>query len=113
MLLWQGSYLALLAGTVLAVPLVVGPRLLPSFGVDFAELTQVSDYLTWRAPSLPLMLLFMTTRSYLQAAALTRPLVVATVVANVFNLGADILLVFGGEGLPAWCGPLRLVPAWG
>jgi MATE family multidrug resistance protein len=112
-LLWQGSYLALIAGTVLAVPLVVVPRLLPAFGVDFAELPEVSDYLTWRAPSLPLMLLFINTRSYLQSAALTRPLVVATVVANVFNLLADILFVFGGEGLPAWCGPLRLVPAMG
>ncbi|HEX8441259.1 MATE family efflux transporter [Archangium sp.] len=112
-LLWQGSYLAVIAGTVLAVPLVVVPRLLPSFGVDFAELPEVRDYLDWRAPSLPLMLLFISTRSYLQSAALTRPLVVATVVANVFNLGADILFVFGGEGLPAWCGPLRLVPAMG
>jgi MATE family multidrug resistance protein len=112
-LLWQGGYLAVIAGTVLAVPLMVGPRLLPVFGVNFAELPEVMDYLDWRAPSLPLLLLFISTRSYLQSAALTRPLVVATVVANIFNLGADILFVFGGEGLPAWCGPLRLVPAMG
>ncbi|HEX8825372.1 MAG TPA: MATE family efflux transporter [Archangium sp.] len=112
-LLWQGSYLALSAGTLLAIPLVVVPRLLPRLGVDFAELPQLQDYLDWRAPSLPLMLLFINTRTYLQSAALTRPLVVATVVANVFNLGADILFVFGGEGLPAWFGPLRLVPAMG
>jgi len=111
--LWQGCYLAFIAGVVLAIPLVVGPRLLPGLGVDFAELPQVRDYLDWRAPSLPLLLLFLSTRSYLQAAAFTRPLVFATVVANIVNLGADILLVFGGEGLPAWCGPLRLVPALG
>jgi MATE family multidrug resistance protein len=111
--LWQGSYLAVIAGTVLAIPLVVVPRLLPGLGVDFPELPQLRDYLDWRALSLPLSLLFLSTRSYLQAAAITRPLVVATVVANVFNLGADILFVFGGEGLPAWCGPLRLVPAMG
>jgi multidrug resistance protein, MATE family len=113
-LLWQGSYLAVLAGGVLAVPMVVGvPQLLHFFGVGAEELPLIRDYLDWRAPSLPLMLLFINTRSYLQAAALTRPLVVATVVANVFNLGADILLVFGGEVLPAWCGPLRLIPAMG
>lgn len=113
-LLWQGGYLALLAGGVLAVPLVaVVPRVLPLFGVGAGELSLVRDYLDWRAPSLPLMLLFINTRSYLQAAALTRPLVVATVVANVFNLGADILFVFGGEVLPAWCGPLRQFPALG
>ncbi|AKJ08166.1 MATE family multidrug resistance protein [Archangium gephyra] len=113
-LLWQGSYLALFAGCVLAVPMVVVlPWLLPLFGVGAGELPLVQDYLNWRAPSLPLMLLFINTRSYLQAAALTRPLVVATVVANVFNLGADIVFVFGGEVLPAWCGPLRLIPAMG
>jgi len=111
--LWQGSYLAVIAGTVLAIPMVVVPRLLPALGVDFVELPQLRDYLDWRAPSLPLSLLFLSTRSYLQAAAITRPLVVATVVANVFNLGADLLFVFGGEGLPAWCGPLRWVPAMG
>jgi multidrug resistance protein, MATE family len=112
-LLWQGSYLALLAGSVLAVPLAVVPRVLPLVGVDFVELPEVRDYLTWRAPSLPLFLLFITARSYLQSAARTRALVVATVLANIFNLGANILFVFGGEGLPAWFGPLRLVPALG
>jgi MATE family multidrug resistance protein len=112
-LLWQGSYLALIAGTVLAIPLVLVPRLLPSLGVNFAELPELRDYLDWRAPSLVLSLLFLNTRSYLQAAAITRPLVFATVVANIFNLGADILFVFGGADLPVWCGPLRLVPAMG
>lgn len=112
-LLWQGSYLAVIVGVVLAVPLMVVPRLLPLFGVEFAERSQFQDYLDWRAPSLPLMLLFINTRAYLQSAALTRPLVVATVVANVFNLGADILFVFGGGVLPEWCGPLRLIPAMG
>ncbi|WP_375768601.1 MATE family efflux transporter [Archangium gephyra] len=112
-LLWQGSYLAVMVGSVLAVPLVVVPRMLPAFGVDFAELPEVRDYLTWRAPSLPLLLLFITTRAYLQATGRPRALVVSTVVANLLNLGANILFVFGGEGLPAWCGPLRLVPALG
>ena len=112
-LLWQGSYLAAVVGTVLAVPLVVVPRVLPFFGVDFAELPEVTDYLTWRAPSLPLLLLFITTRAYLQATGHPRPLVVATVIANLLNLGANIVFVFGGEVLPAWCGPLRLLPAWG
>jgi MATE family multidrug resistance protein len=112
-LLWQGSYLALIAGTVLAIPLMMVPRMLPGLGVVFEELPQLRDYLDWRAPSLVLSLLFLNTRSYLQAAAITRPLVFATVVANVFNLGADILFVFGGADLPAWCGPLRRVPAMG
>jgi len=112
-LLWQGSFLAVIVGSVLAVPLIVGPRVLPLLGGDFQELPQVRDYLTWRAPSLPLLLLFITARGYLQATARPLVLVVATVVANVLNLGANVLLVFGGEGLPAWMGPLRAVPALG
>jgi MATE family multidrug resistance protein len=59
------------------------------------------------------MFAFLTVRSYLQSAASTRPLVVATVVANLFNLGADIVFVFGGSQLPAFFGPLRLIPAMG
>ncbi|MET0404536.1 MAG: MATE family efflux transporter [Cystobacter sp.] len=112
-LFWQGSYLALIVGTVLAVPMLVGPRLLPLVGVDFPELPQVRDYLTWRAPSLPLVLLFITARAYLQAVARPQVLVLSTVVANVFNLLANILFVFGGADLPAYLGPLRAMPALG
>jgi MATE family multidrug resistance protein len=112
-LFWQGSYLALIVGAALAVPMMVGPRLLPLVGVDFPELPEVRDYLTWRALSLPLLLLFITARAYLQSMARTHVLVVSTVVANVFNLGANVLFVFGGEGLPAFLGPLRAVPALG
>ena len=114
-LLWQGSYLAVLVGTVTAVPMALVPRLLPLFGVELAELPEVTDYLTWRAPSLPLLLLFINARAYLMSVASTRPLVVATVVANVCNLGLNILFVFGGSVLPegwAW-GPLRQMPALG
>lgn len=112
-LLWQGSYLAIFVGLVLAMPLMVVPRLLPHFGVEFAELPEVRDYLTWRALSLPLLLLFVTSRAYLQATGRPRALVVSTVLANLFNLGANILFVFGGERLPAFLGPLRQVPALG
>lgn len=112
-LLWQGSYLAVIAGLVLAVPLMGVPRLLPRFGVDFAELPEVTDYLTWRALSLPLLLLFITARAYLQAMGRPRVLVLSTVAANLLNLGGNLLFVFGGEGLSEWWGPLRWVPALG
>ena len=59
------------------------------------------------------MLLFTALRAYLQAAAVVRPLLVATIVANVANFLLDLLLIFGGASLPAWTGPLRLVPAMG
>jgi MATE family multidrug resistance protein len=112
-MLWQGSYLAVIAGTLLAVPMVVVPRVLPLFGVQFAELPLMQEYLLWRAPSLPLVLLFGTARAYVQAIERPGILVVAMVSANVLNLVADILLVFGGADLPAFFGPLRLLPALG
>lgn len=112
-LLWQGSYLALMVGGVLAVPMLVIPRMLLGGGVAFEGLPEVRDYLTWRALSLPLLLLFITARSYLQATGRPQVLVVATVIANLVNLGANVLFVFGGEGLPAWLGPLRAMPALG
>ncbi|WNG49639.1 MATE family efflux transporter [Archangium minus] len=112
-LLWQGSYLAVVAGILLALPMVVGIHLLPHFGVRFVELPQMQEYITWRAPGLPLLLLFITARAYLQGVGRTGALVVATVAANVLNLAADLLLVFGGAGLPELFGPLRAVPALG
>jgi MATE family multidrug resistance protein len=42
-----------------------------------------------------------------------RPLLVSTVLANLANFLLDLLLVFGGAGLPEWSGPLRRVPAMG
>jgi multidrug resistance protein, MATE family len=112
-LLWQGAYLALAVGSLLALPIAVGPLFLPTLGVQIEELAEVQGYLLWRAPSLPFVLLFVSTRAYLQAAARPGSLVVATLVANLVNLGADILFVFGGTVLPESFGPLRSLPAMG
>ena len=112
-LLRQGSYLAVLAGVVLALLLVAGVYLLPVLGVRMVELRQMQDYITWRAPGLPLLLLFFTARAYLQGVGRAGALVVSTVVANVVNLVAAVLLVFGGAGLPEFLGPLRSIPALG
>ncbi|WP_338873507.1 MATE family efflux transporter [Myxococcus stipitatus] len=112
-LLWQGGWLALVAGVVLWLLLLGVPSLLPLAGVVEPELSQTRDYLIWRSPSLPLMLAYMTVRTYLTSTANIRPLIVSTLAANVVNLLTDLLLVFGGAGLPEWTGPLRLVPALG
>jgi MATE family multidrug resistance protein len=112
-LLWQGGWMALFAGLVLCGLLLVMPDLLPLLGYKEADLGQTRAYLLWRAPSLIPMLAFLMVRSYLQSAASTRALVIATVAANIFNLVADILLVFGGGVLPEGFGPLRRIPAMG
>jgi len=112
-LLWQGAWMALFAGLALGALLLVLPLLLPLVGYQESDLVQTRAYLLLRAPSLIPMLAFLMVRSYLQSAARTRPLVVATVVANVFNLFADIFFVFGGGVLPEAFGPLRRFPAMG
>lgn len=112
-LAWQGGFLALHASAWLAVPLLLLPWLLEPAGVEPAVAREAARYVLWRLPGLPFMLLYVGARAYLQAAGLARPMVVATVAANLLNLPADVLLVFGGAGLPAWAGPLREVPALG
>src|SRR5437763_6423202 len=112
-LLWQGAWLALFTSLVLAIPLSFAPRLIDAAGIDPDVIQGAKAFLWWRLLGLFPMLLFVAFRSYLQAAHKVAPLVVSTVIANVFNLLLDILLVFGGATLPAWAGPLRLVPAMG
>lgn len=112
-LAWQGGFLALHVAAWLAVPMLVLPWLLEPLGVEPLVAREASRFILWRLPGLPFLLLYVGGRAYLQAAGLTRPMVVATVVANLANVPLDVLLVFGGDGLPAWTGPLRLVPALG
>ncbi|MBI2212266.1 MAG: MATE family efflux transporter [Acidobacteria bacterium] len=112
-ILWQGIYLALAVAAVLTIPLFFSPRLLPLFHVvpDVERLAW--DYTKVRTLSLAPLLMFVVIRSYLQGKNVTRPMVVSIVIANVANLALDLALVFGGSGLPAWCGPLRAIPAFG
>ncbi len=112
-LAWQGGFLAFHAAAWLAVPLAILPWLLEPLGVEAAVAAEAGRYVLWRLPGLPFLMLYVGGRAYLQAAGLVRPMVVATAVANVANLALDVLLVFGGAGLPWWAGPLRLVPAMG
>ena len=112
-LVWQGAWLALGLTAVLALPILASPMLLEPFGIDPAIAVEARRYLLWRLPALPFFFLYFAYRAYLQALGALRPLVVAVVLANVVNLGADVLLVFGGAGLPGWTGPLRAVPALG
>ncbi|MCU1349861.1 MAG: Multi antimicrobial extrusion protein [Acidobacteria bacterium] len=107
--LWQGVWLAIAVSAALMLVLVLGAQAMPLIGAP--ELTEdATAFLLVRTTSLFPLLLFFVMRSYLQAYGRTRPLLIAMIVANVLNLGGDIVLVFGGHDLPWWTGPLRLVP---
>ena len=111
--LWQGLWLAAALAAVLALPFLVAPHLLVPLGIEPPVAREAGRYLLGRLPGLPFFLAFFAGRAYLQALGATRPIVLATVLANLVNVPLDVLLVFGGAELPAWTGPLRAVPAMG
>lgn len=111
--MWQGVWLSLMVSAVLTVPLACGPFLLEAIGVEDELIEPATVYLLIRTAGLAPWLLFIALRAYLQAHHITRPLLAAMIIGNVYNLLADIVLVFGGGVLPAWFGPLRAIPAFG
>jgi MATE family multidrug resistance protein len=93
--LWQGVWLALGVTVALTIPLLVSPILFPLFGVAPALQTLATQFLLVRTIGLAPLLLFLVVRAYLQAQHVTRPMVIAMLIGNVFNLLADLVLVFG------------------
>jgi MATE family multidrug resistance protein len=112
-ILWQGVWLGLAVTAVLTVVLVAGAAAIPLAGVRPELIEPAKAFLLVRTISLAPFLLFFVVRAYLQAHGITRPLVVAMIIANILNLAADILFVFGGTVLPSWTGPLQRLPALG
>ncbi|HYQ81208.1 MAG TPA: MATE family efflux transporter [Anaeromyxobacteraceae bacterium] len=112
-LLWQGAWLACAAAAALAVPMALTPVALVPLGIPPEVARQATGYLLLRMPSLPFLLFFYAGRSYLQAHGAARAVLATAVAANLVHVPVDLLLVFGGASLPAWAGPLRLVPAMG
>jgi MATE family multidrug resistance protein len=111
--LWQGTWLALAGGLLLAIPMALVPLTLEPLGIEPEVARQGGGFLLLRLPGLVPLLYFTAARAYLQGVGSTRAIVASTVAGNVLNLAGDLLFVFGGAGLPAWAGPLRSVPAMG
>jgi len=112
-ILWQGIWLGLAVTAVLTVVLCLAAWAIPYAGVQPELIEPARAFLLVRTASLAPFLLFFVVRAYLQAHGITRPLLVAMIVANILNLATDILFVFGGTVLPSWAGPLRRFPALG
>jgi MATE family multidrug resistance protein len=99
--MWQGIWLALITSALLTVVLLCGPFLLRAIGVKPEIIGPASSFLLIRTIGLAPWLVFFVVRAYLQAHHVTRPMVVSMVVANIFNLIADIVLVFGFGPIPS------------
>jgi len=98
--MWQGVWLALGVTVVLTIPLLLAPMLFPLFDVAPALQIPATQFLLVRTAGLAPLLLFLVVRAYLQAQHVTRPMVVAMLAGNVFNLVADLVLVFGWGPFP-------------
>ncbi|MFL5318305.1 MAG: MATE family efflux transporter, partial [Myxococcaceae bacterium] len=112
-MLWQSVYLAALVTAALLAPLFLSPLILVPLGIEQPVADVVRSYLWIRIIGLFPALVYVGARSYLQGVGVTRPLVISTIAANIVNFALDVLLVFGGAGLPAWMGPVRSIPALG
>jgi MATE family multidrug resistance protein len=74
---------------------------LPAFGLHPDVLVLIRPYLTQLLWSTPPLLAYAVFRRYLQAMHIVRPVMYALVVANLVNLGANWVLIYGHLGFPA------------
>lgn len=96
--LWQGIWLSIAVTAILTVVLLAGAAALPLVGAAPEIVGHARAFLLVRTASLLPFLMFFVIRAYLQAHHVTRPMVVAVVVANIFNFALDLVFVFGIEG---------------
>lgn len=100
--LWQGLWLSLIVAAALTVLLLFGALALPLIGAAPEIIGHARAFLLVRTASLLPFLMFMAIRAYLQAHHVTKPMVVAMIVANIFNFALDLVFVFGIHGwIPA------------
>ena len=111
--MWQGVWLSVLVSIGLSLIMFGIQPFVKMMQIDAEVVRQGLTYLNIRQLTLVPMLVFIVLRSYLQAMHITRPMVIAMVVGNVFNFFADLLFVFGGSILPTWSGPLTKLPGFG
>jgi multidrug resistance protein, MATE family len=99
--LLHGSTLALVVSIPLGLVWLFAGRVLVSFGQDPATSALAGRYVLVQIPALPLFLLFMVLRQYLQARGIVRPAMWIAFGALPFNAFCNWLLIFGKWGAPA------------
>ncbi len=97
----RGAVLALLVSIPLSgFALLTGPAL-ALLGQPAVLIEGAHRYVLVQIPSIPLFLLFIAVRQYLQGREIVRPTMWVTFVANAFNVLFNYLLIFGKLGFPA------------
>ncbi|MFT5694595.1 MAG: MATE family multidrug resistance protein [Myxococcota bacterium] len=99
--LQRGIVMALVLSVPLCLGLAYTNEALLALGQDPALAAAAHEYVAVQIPSLPIFLVFIALRQYLQGRALMRPGMWVIAIANVLNVGFNWVLIFGGFGIPA------------
>lgn len=107
---WNSFRAGLVASLLLAIPTMLvaaaSPLVLAPLHIPAAVIPAARAFVYARLPGIPLWLIFMAAKAYLEARGLTRPLLLGGWAANVLNFAVVGALVFGDRalvevGLPA------------
>lgn len=99
--LFAGLQVAAILTVVLTALSIALVALLPYFHLHPDVLALIRPYMTQLLWSTPLLLVYAVLRRYLQAMHVVRPVMYALIVANLVNIGANWLLIYGHWGFPA------------
>jgi MATE family multidrug resistance protein len=97
----QSLWMAVFGAVPMTAALLASPWLLRTMGQAPALVDVVETYLWWSAAGLLPAMWFGAWRSYSSAAGRPRVVMVAAIVANVFNIGLCQWFIWGGWGVPA------------
>ena len=114
---WTSLRAGIVACLLLSLPTMLvaalSPLVLEPLGVDPSIVPAARRFVYARIPGMPMWLLFMAAKAFLEARGLTRPLFIGGWLANILNFGLVAVLVFGDRAL-TWVGlPALGLPALG
>jgi MATE family multidrug resistance protein len=98
--LFAGIQLAIVLSVILTFVAFGSVWLLPSLGFHPEVLGEIQPYMTHLVWSVAPLMGYVVFRRYLQAMNVVRPIMLALVVANVVNIAANWVLVYGRYGFP-------------
>jgi multidrug resistance protein, MATE family len=114
---WTSLRAGIVACCLLSIPTVVvtaaSPLALAPLGVHPSVIPAATRFLFARLPGMPMWLLFMAAKAFLEARGITRPLLVAGWLANVLNFCVVSVLIFGDGALTRVGLPPLGLPALG
>lgn len=99
--LQRGTILALVLSVPVAGLFLWTEQVLLFAGQDPQLARVAGEYAAVQAPSVPFFLAYTALRQYLQGRELVRPALWVILIANVFNIGFNWVLIFGNLGFPA------------